>query len=122
MKLLGVNEISRGEQFSTSGDEKVLDGVRHNQLISLSRGEQVNTPSTKRRKYGDGGGYIECKPITKNGLEYKQYWFHWQVWRDGETAIKKSRYIPKRLVPKVERMNQEKVSVRKILSVLGVKG
>ncbi|MGK7916123.1 MAG: hypothetical protein AB4038_11375 [Prochloraceae cyanobacterium] len=121
LKLLGVNEISRGEQFSTSGDEKVLDGVRHNQLISLSRGEQVNTPSTKRRKYGDGGGYIECKPITKNGLEYKQYWFHWQVWRDGETAIKKSRYIPKRLVPKVERMNDEKVAVRKILEVLGVK-
>jgi hypothetical protein len=122
LKLLGVNEISRGEQFSTSGDEKVLDGDRHNQLISISRGEQVNTPSTKRRKYGDGGGYIECKPITKNGLEYKQYWFHWQVWRDGETAIKKSRYIPKRLLQKVERMNQEKVAVREILVVLGVKG
>ena len=79
-------------------------------------------PSKKRREKGRGTAYIECKPITKNGKEYKQYWFHWQVWQDGETAIKKSRYIPKRLVPKVERMNNDKVSVREILEVLGVKG
>ena len=39
----------------------------------------------------------------------------------GDRIIKKSRYIPKRLVPKVERMNQEKVPVSQILSVLGVK-
>ena len=38
-----------------------------------------------------------------------------------DRVVKKSRYIPKRLVPKVERMNGEKVSVRKILEVLGVK-
>ena len=92
LKLLGVFEISRGEQSSTFDDGK----VPNSESDFISRGEQANTPSTKRRKYGDGGGYIECKPITKNGLEYKQYWFHWQVWRDGETVIKKSRYIPKR--------------------------
>ncbi len=75
-------------------------------------------PSKKRREKGRGTAYIECKPITKNGKQYKQYWFHWQVWRDGETVIKKSRYIPKRLVSKVERMNNEKESVEKILKVL----
>ncbi len=107
LNLLGVFEISRGEQSNESD--------------LISRGEQANNPSTKRRKYGYGGGYIECKPITKNGKQYKQYWFHWQVWRDGETVTKKSRYIPKRLVPKVERMNREKVSVSRILEVLGVK-
>ena len=32
--------------------------------------------------------------------------------------IKKSRYIPKRLVSKVERMNNEKVAVNGILEVL----
>ncbi len=75
-------------------------------------------PSKKRREKGRGTGYIECKLITKNGKQYKQYWFHWQVWRDGETVTKKSRYIPKRLVPKVERMNNEKEPVEKILKVL----
>ncbi len=35
---------------------------------------------------------------------------------------KKSRYIPKRLVQYVERMNDEKVAGREILEVLGVKG
>ena len=107
LKLLGVFGISRGEQS--------------NESEIISRGERVNPPSTKKRKHGYGGGYIECKSITRNGKQYKQYWFHWEVWRDGETVTKKSRYIPKRLVPKVERMNQEKVAVSQILEVLGVK-
>ena len=105
--LLGGFGISRGEQS--------------NESEIISRGERVNPPSTKKRKHGYGGGYIECKSITRNGKQYKQYWFHWEVWRDGETVTKKSRYIPKRLVPKVERMNQEKVAVSQILEVLGVK-
>ncbi len=33
--------------------------------------------------------------------------------------MKKSRYIPKKLVSKVERMNNEKAPVEKILRVLG---
>ena len=135
LKLLGVNEINRGEQFSSSEGENLPSDPKSDELISLSRGEQVNNPSTKRcdpatttvareraprqrRKYGYGGGYIECKPITKNGKQYKQYWFHWQVWRDGETVIKKSRYIPKKQVSKVMRMNNEKAPVAKILKVL----
>ena len=79
-------------------------------------------PSKKRREKGRGTAYIECKPITKNGKQYKQYWFHWEVWQEGDCVVKKSRYIPKRLVPKAERMNQEKVSVSRILEILGVKG
>ena len=59
--------------------------------------------------------------IKCSGKEYKQYWYHYEEWREGDRVIKKSRYIPKRLVPKVERMNGEKVSVRRILEVLGVK-
>ncbi len=105
--LLGGFGISRGEQS--------------NESEIISRGEQVNPPSTKKRKHGYGGGYIECKSITRNGKQYKQYWFHWEEWREGDRIIKKSRYIPKRLVPKVEKMNNEKVSVRRILRVLETK-
>ena len=102
LRLLGGFEISRGEPESEI----------------ISRGELVNPPSTKKRKHGYGGGYIECKPITKNGNQYKQYWFHWEEWREGDRVMKKSRYIPKKLVSKVERMNDEKAPVAKILKVL----
>ncbi len=40
----------------------------------------------------------------------------------SDRLTKKSRYIPKRLVQRVERMNDEKVAVRKIKEVLGVEG
>ena len=96
-----------------SGSEKVLE-------TSVINPRKI-TPPSKRRKLGYGAGYIECKPIIKSGKQYKQYWFHWEEWREGDRTVKKSRYIPKRLVPKVERMNQEKVSVSRILEVLGVK-
>jgi hypothetical protein len=36
---------------------------------------KITPPSTKRRKQGDGAGYIECKPIKRSGREYKQYWY-----------------------------------------------
>ena len=120
--LLGGDEISRGEQFSTSDDGKVQNSDENNESDFISRGEQTSPPSTKRRKQGYGAGYIECKPIKRGGKEYKQYWYHYEFWQEGASIIKKSRYIPKRLVQKVERMNGEKMAVRKILEVLGVEG
>ena len=100
--LLGGFGISRGEPESEI----------------ISRGEQFIPPSKKRREKGRGTAYIQCRPITKNGKQYKQYWFHWEEWREGDRVVKKSRYIPKRLVSKVERMNDEKAPVAKILKVL----
>ena len=47
-----------------------------------------------------------------------QYWYHYEEWREGDRVTKKSRYIPKRLVQKVEKMETEKVSVKEILEVL----
>ena len=84
----------------------------------INRGEQTIPPSTKRRKQGDGAGYIECKPIKRNGKEYKQYWYHWEIWSKGDRIEKKSKYIPKRLVQKVERLETKKAPVREILRVL----
>ncbi len=115
-------EISRGEQFSTSDYKYVQNRDESDELISISRGGQTTPPSKRKRKQGEGTGYIECKPIKRGGKEYKQYWYHYEFWREGDRTLKKSKYIPKRLVPKVERMNDEKVSVREILVVLGMKG
>ena len=78
---------------------------------------KVTPPSAKRRKQGEGTGYIECKPIKRSGKEYKQYWYHYEEWEGGDRTVKKSRYIPKRLIQQIERMNDEKAAVREILEV-----
>ncbi len=119
--LLGGDEINRGEQSSTSDDRYVRreasplgqNNSKSDELISISRGEQEQRPrvgvrrkgtrcdtppSTRKRKQGYGAGYIECKPIKRSGKEYKQYWYHWEIWEKGDRIIKKSRYIPKRLL------------------------
>ena len=99
---------------SDSGSEKVME-------TSVISPRKIIPTSKKRRDKGKGSGWIQCKPIKRNGKEYQQYWYNYEEWSEGDRVMKKSRYIPKRLVPKVERMNGEKVAVRKILEVLGVK-
>ncbi len=120
MVLLGGDEISRGEHSSTSDKRCVPNQDKSDELISVSRGEQVTPPSKRKRKQGEGTGYIECKPIKRSGKEYQQYWYHWEIWREGDRLTKKSRYIPKRLLARVEKMEAEKAPVREILEVLGV--
>jgi hypothetical protein len=73
----------------------------------------------KKRKKGYGTGYIECKPIKRSGKEYQQYWYHYEEWRSGDRLTKKSRYIPKRLLARVEKMEAEKAPVKQILEMLG---
>ncbi len=74
--------------------------------------------SKKRRDKGKGSGWIRCKPITKNGKQYKQYWYYYETWSEGDRMIKSSEYIPKKMETKIIRMNNEKVPVEKILKVL----
>ena len=134
--LLGGGEISRGEHSSISDNVPLQTSQTENksdELISINRGEQEQRPrvgvrrkgtrcdtppSNKKRKQGEGTGYIECKPIKRSGKEYKQYWYHYEEWEGGDRINKKSKYIPKRLVARVERMETEKVSVKEILEVL----
>jgi hypothetical protein len=95
----------------------VQNSDENNQSISLSRGEQSIPPSTKR-KQGDGTGYIECKPIKRSGKEYQQYWYHYEIWSRGDRITKKSKYIPKTMLNRIEQMNDERVPVEEILKVL----
>jgi len=60
--------------------------------------------------------------IRRSGKEYKQYWYHYEEWQSGDRLTKKSRYIPKRLLARVEKLEAEKAPVREILEVLGMKG
>ncbi len=122
------NPRKSSSTLSTSVDEKLNDSCVEQVLETNDLNPRKTTPpSNKKRKQGYGTGYIECKPITRNGKQYKQYWYHYEEWRSGDClrqcaernrTVKKSRYIPKRLVARVEKLEAEKVSVRKILEVL----
>ncbi|AFZ38286.1 hypothetical protein Sta7437_4854 (plasmid) [Stanieria cyanosphaera PCC 7437] len=102
----------------TSVDEKLNDSCVEQDNLNPRKSIP---PSTRKRKQGCGTGYIECKPIQRSGKEYQQYWYHYEEWRQGDRLTKKSRYIPKRLLARIEKLEAEKVAVRKILEVLGVK-
>ena len=113
--LLGGGEISRGEHSSTL---YVRNNNESDRSDILNRGEQATPLSNNRRRQGEGTGYIECKPIRRGGKEYKQYWYHYEEWQNGDRLMKKSKYIPKRLVSKVHKMETNKVPVIEILEVL----
>ncbi len=123
--LLGGDKKNPRKSFdtlSTEVDEKLNDGCIEQVLeTSVKNPRKTKTPS-KRRKQGYGGGYIECKPIKRGGKEYKQYWYHYEEWREGDRITKKSQYIPKKMENKIIRMNNEKAPVAEILKFLKSKG
>lgn len=75
--------------------------------------------SRKNRRRGDGTGRIHWrKVIKKNGKEYKQAWYDWQIHQGGKTVYK-SKYIPKRLLAKIQELELAKAPVKEILKLLG---
>jgi hypothetical protein len=102
--------------LSTEADEQ----PKTNEVLETDslNPRKITTPS-KRRKQGFGTGYIECKPIKRSGKKYQQYWYHYEIWREGDRLTKKSRYIPKRLLARVKKLEMEKAPVREILEALG---
>ncbi|WP_071192234.1 hypothetical protein [Trichormus sp. NMC-1] len=79
-----------------------------------------NSPSKMRRHKGEGSGNIHWRTITKKGKDYPQAYYHFEFWTQGDRLVKSSKYIPKRLIHRVEQLEQEKAPVKEILQVLGV--
>ncbi|MBD2471540.1 hypothetical protein [Nostoc sp. FACHB-145] len=79
------------------------------------------SPSKMRRNKGEGSGSIHWRTVTKNGKDYQQAYYHYEFWSEGDRLVKSSKYIPKRLLNRVQQMEQEKAGVREILWVLGVR-
>ena len=116
-KCSSTDKLHNGKSSDTSNasiQEKVVDN-------SNECSSKVAPPSKKRRDKGRGTGYIECKPIKRSGKKYKQYWYHYEEWREGDRITKKSRYIPNRLVTRVQVMEAERTPVKTILEVLASK-
>ncbi len=83
--------------------------------------EDTNPLTTiRKRAIGDGTGRITIRSVSKKGKKYKEYWYDWQYYQNGK-LIGRSKYIPKRLLPQVQALEDEKVPVSQILEVLGVK-
>ena len=113
------NPRKSSNTLSNSVDEKLNDSCIEQVLKTNDLNPRKTTPPSKRkRKQGEGTGYIECKPIKRSGKEYKQYWYHYEEWQGGDRVAKKCRYISQRLVARVEKMNADKVPVEEILKVL----
>ncbi|MEH2040192.1 hypothetical protein [Nostoc sp.] len=80
-----------------------------------------DSPSKTRRYKGLGSGSIQWKTITLHDKDYPQAWYHYEFWKDGDRLLKKCKYIPKRLLERIEKLEAYKAPVRDILSVLRVK-
>ncbi len=77
------------------------------------------SPSKPRRRKGDGSGSIHWKTITRNGKDYPQPWYHYEVWEKGDRLVKSTKYIPKMLLPEVQQLDDEKAPISEILKLLG---
>lgn len=117
----------RGDKF----DVKVNDGVQTiSKLYVFPNFPPVKkcwtdpelTPSKinpkSRRKRGEGSGYIYWRTIRKNGSEYKQTWYYYELKDKNNRRVKSSEYIPKKLRSLIEQMDNDKVPVVEILRVL----
>ncbi|NJN74229.1 MAG: hypothetical protein HC799_16215 [Limnothrix sp. RL_2_0] len=67
-----------------------------------------------KRKHGDGWAYIETRVLRG---KYPQYYLHYQ--HPGEA--KRSKYVPKSKLDKVNKMVTEKQTIDSILSILSAK-
>jgi GIY-YIG catalytic domain len=77
-------------------------------------------PLNIRRAKGDGSGCIYWRTVTKKGKDYHEAYYQYEFWSGGDRLVKSTKYIPKKLLPEVQRLNDEKAPVREILTLLGV--
>ena len=118
--LLGEKNINPSKSSDTFSDEKdkINDQVINDCGITPSK---IFSPSKNQRRKGEGSGSIRCKPIKRSGKEYKQYWYHYEIWSGGNCLVKRTKYIPKSKLAQVKQLDDQKAPVREILKLLGVK-
>ena len=122
-QLTGLIVGDRGCSFDVKVKDKVqtiskLYVFPHFPSPEKCRTDPEITPRKKsRRKKGKGSGYINWRKIKKNGSEYKETWFHYELCDKGR-QVKSCVYIPKRMRSQIEKMNDEKALVKEILEIL----
>jgi hypothetical protein len=121
LELLGVT--LKPESESLLGVSKNSPSKSSNTLTPSN-----NSPSKTRRSKGEGSGSIHWKPCKRKDKatgqvigEYLQPWYHYEIWEEGDRLVKKTTYIPQRLLSEIERLEEEKAPVKEILRVLNLK-
>lgn len=118
----GVIICDRGSDFDIEVDNHVITLPKayiHPDFPEKCRTDDDISPSKKsRRRKGKGSGSIHYRTIKKKNKEYKQAYYHYEFWRDGDRLVKSSAYIPRKMEAKIIRMNNEKAPVEEILKVL----
>ncbi len=99
---------------------KVSKILEEKDKCSSNSSDLFISPSKKRRPKGDGTGLLFEKPVTRNGKQYSQWWYQWHIKQRGEW-IKRTKYVPKKLVGNIKRLEQQKAPVREILALLRVR-
>ncbi|MFM7793411.1 MAG: hypothetical protein ACKO90_36775, partial [Microcystis panniformis] len=82
---------------------------------------QKNEETTQvavRRLKGEGSGSIHWRTYTRNGRQYRQAFFHYELWEGGDRLIKSCKYIPKEKVADIQDLQTQKASIVEILRVL----
>ncbi|MCZ8118442.1 MAG: KilA-N domain-containing protein [Microcystis sp. LE18-22.4A] len=74
-------------------------------------------PAVRRLK-GEGSGSIHWRTYTRNGRQYRQAFFHYELWEGGNRLIKSCKYIPKEKVAAIQDLQTQKASIVEILRVL----
>jgi hypothetical protein len=115
LQLLGVVQSLSNEVVLGDNDKSPSKDAKQSNISSSK-----NSPS-KRRDKGEGSGCIYWRTITKNGKDYQQAYYHYEFWSDGDRIIKSSKYIPKRLLDRVQKLDDQKAPIVRILELLGVK-
>jgi hypothetical protein len=114
--LVGTENSPNNEDEKLIPTSKESPSTQLEELIPTSKNRQSKT----RRNKGFGTGFLQWKTITLNGKDYPQPWYHYEVWIEGARVTKKSKYIPKRLLAKIQALEAQKAPVSDILEVLGV--
>ena len=73
-------------------------------------------PSKSRRKKGDGTGYIYRRTVTRKGIQYQESYYRYR----DESGKLRSKYIPRRLIDRVQDAEYSKLPVADVLKLLGV--
>jgi hypothetical protein len=118
----------RGSEFDVKVDDRVVSLPKlyvfpnfQKQKKKCQTDDDIS-PSKIRRKKGTGSGSIYWRTIKKNGKDYQQTYYHYEIWDKGDRLIKSCEYIPKRMRSLIEKMNDEKAPVEEILKVLRNRG
>ena len=95
-------------------DLSQLDKCSSKIIPSSKKCSSKTTPPSKiRRQKGEGSGAIFYRTVTRNSKEYQQAYYHWR-----ENGRQRSKYIPNKLLNKVQEAESDKLPVADILEIL----